>query len=66
MLSFLSGHQVAIDPKTVLIPQRLMGVEVTNACLGIIGMGEIGHKIAQRAKGFDMKIVYHNRRRRQD
>uniref|UniRef100_A0A3P9KPY9 Glyoxylate reductase/hydroxypyruvate reductase n=1 Tax=Oryzias latipes TaxID=8090 RepID=A0A3P9KPY9_ORYLA len=60
----LEGHQVAIDPKTVLIPQRLMGVEVTNASLGIIGMGEIGYKIAQRAKGFDMKIVYHNRRRR--
>uniref|UniRef100_A0A3Q0T8Y1 Glyoxylate reductase/hydroxypyruvate reductase n=1 Tax=Amphilophus citrinellus TaxID=61819 RepID=A0A3Q0T8Y1_AMPCI len=45
------------DPKTVHIPQHLMGVEVTGATLGIIGMGDIGYKIAQRSKGFDMKIL---------
>ncbi|KAE8281870.1 Glyoxylate reductase/hydroxypyruvate reductase [Larimichthys crocea] len=32
--------------------------------MGIIGMGRIGCKIAQRGKGFDMKILYHNRNRR--
>jgi lactate dehydrogenase-like 2-hydroxyacid dehydrogenase len=31
--------------------------------LGILGMGTIGSKIAQRAaRGFDMKVGYHNRR----
>ena len=34
--------------------------------MGIIGMGHIGHKIAQRGKGFDMKILYHNRSRRSE
>lgn len=41
-----------------------MGVEVTGSTLGIIGMGEIGYQIAKRSKGFDMKILYHNRTRR--
>ncbi|XP_070694544.1 probable 2-ketogluconate reductase [Pempheris klunzingeri] len=60
----LEGNQIAVDPKTVRIPQSLMGAEVTGSTLGIVGMGEIGHKIAQRSKGFDMKILYHNRTRR--
>ncbi|XP_041823166.1 probable 2-ketogluconate reductase isoform X2 [Melanotaenia boesemani] len=60
----VEGHLVAVDPKTTHIPQSLMGVEVTGSTLGIIGMGHIGYKIAQRSKGFDMKILYHNRSRR--
>ncbi|XP_061598399.1 probable 2-ketogluconate reductase isoform X2 [Cololabis saira] len=58
------GHQIAVDPKTTHIPQSLMGDEVTGSTLGIIGMGRIGYKIAQRSKGFDMRILYHNRTRR--
>uniref|UniRef100_A0A4W6DWN4 Glyoxylate reductase/hydroxypyruvate reductase n=2 Tax=Lates calcarifer TaxID=8187 RepID=A0A4W6DWN4_LATCA len=60
----VEGHQIAVDPKTTHIPQWLMGVEVTGSTLGIIGMGHIGFKIAQRSKGFDMKILYYNRNRR--
>ncbi|XP_034016186.1 probable 2-ketogluconate reductase [Thalassophryne amazonica] len=60
----VEGHQISLDPKTTYTPQSLMGVEVTGATLGIIGMGKIGFKIAQRSKGFDMKILYHNRNRR--
>ncbi|XP_070778133.1 probable 2-ketogluconate reductase [Enoplosus armatus] len=60
----VEGHQIAVDPKTTNIPLSLMGVEVTGSTLGIIGMGHIGCKIAQRGKGFDMKILYHNRSRR--
>ncbi|XP_076611107.1 putative 2-ketogluconate reductase [Chaetodon auriga] len=58
------GHQIALDPKTTHLPKGLMGVEVSGSTLGIIGMGQIGSKIAQRGKGFDMKILYHNRNRR--
>lgn len=29
--------------------------------LGIVGLGEIGRKIAQRAQGFDLAVGYHNR-----
>ncbi|KAK5855031.1 hypothetical protein PBY51_005171 [Eleginops maclovinus] len=58
-------HQISVDPKTTNHkPQCLMGVEVTGSTMGIIGMGHIGCKIAQRGKGFDMKILYHNRNRR--
>ncbi|MBI1358862.1 MAG: D-glycerate dehydrogenase [Alphaproteobacteria bacterium] len=40
-----------------------LGWEVTGKTLGIVGMGRIGRAVAQRARGFDMPIVYHNRRR---
>ena len=42
---------------------RLLGQDVHHATLGIIGMGRIGQAIARRAKGFSMRILYHNRRR---
>lgn len=35
-----------------------LGKEITGKCLGIIGMGRIGKAIAQRAMGFQMKIIY--------
>ncbi|KAM6899744.1 putative 2-ketogluconate reductase [Xenentodon cancila] len=60
----VEAHLIAVDPKTTDLPQSLMGVEVTGSTLGIIGMGRIGYKIAQRSKGFDMRILYHNRNRR--
>lgn len=28
--------------------------------LGIVGLGKIGHRIAQKAKAFEMKLVYHD------
>lgn len=60
----IEGHQIACAAETTIIPQSLMGIEVSGSTLGIIGMGEIGYKIAQRGKGFNMKILYHNRSRR--
>jgi lactate dehydrogenase-like 2-hydroxyacid dehydrogenase len=40
-----------------------LGVQVTGKTMGIVGMGRIGRAVAQRARGFDMKILYHNRTR---
>ena len=37
---------------------------VSGQRLGILGLGDIGQRIAQRAAGFDMPIGYHNRSRR--
>ncbi len=45
-------------------PGYMLGREVHSATLGIIGMGSIGRQVARRAKAFDMKILYHNRRPR--
>ena len=40
------------------------GSDVHGATLGILGMGRIGQAIARRgARGFDMKVIYHNRSR---
>jgi lactate dehydrogenase-like 2-hydroxyacid dehydrogenase len=41
----------------------LLGVRVTGKRVGILGMGRIGRAFAQRARGFDMKILYHARNR---
>ncbi len=38
-------------------PKILLGADVTGATLGIIGLGRIGQAMAQRARGFDMKIL---------
>ena len=43
--------------------KQWLGVDVHHATLGIIGMGRIGQTIARRATGFDMKVVYNNRKR---
>ena len=42
---------------------QFLGVDVHHATLGIIGMGRIGQAIAHRAKGFSMRVLYHNRKR---
>ncbi len=44
-------------------PTQFVGVEITGKPLGILGMGRIGRTVAQRARGFEMAIHYHNRSR---
>ena len=44
-------------------PTFMVGRRVSGKRLGIIGMGRIGQAVAKRARGFDMEINYHNRRR---
>ncbi len=41
-------------------PAVLTGFELNGATLGIIGLGRIGQAVAQRARGFGMRILYHN------
>lgn len=45
------------------MPNLLLGSNVYNSTLGIIGLGRIGQAVARRAKGFDMNVLYHNRHR---
>lgn len=44
-------------------PDLFLGSNVYGKTLGLIGAGRIGRAVAQRARGFDMNILYHNRRR---
>jgi lactate dehydrogenase-like 2-hydroxyacid dehydrogenase len=40
-----------------------LGVQPSGRTLGIVGMGRIGQAVARRARGFDMRVLYHNRSR---
>lgn len=44
-------------------PEFMVGAQVTGKKVGIVGMGRIGRIMAQRCRGFDMDIHYHNRTR---
>jgi glyoxylate reductase len=44
-------------------PQLLVGADVHGKVLGIVGMGRIGQAVARRARGFNMRIIYHDTRR---
>lgn len=41
----------------------MLGSDVHGKTMGIVGMGRIGSTLAKRASGFEMRILYHNRKR---
>jgi glyoxylate reductase len=43
-------------------PTLLLGQDITKKTIGIIGAGRIGQGVAKRSRGFDMKVLYHNRK----
>ena len=43
-------------------PAFMVGQQITGKRLGVLGMGRVGQVLAQRARGFNMCIHYHNRR----
>ncbi len=43
-------------------PMFMVGQDISGATLGVVGAGRIGGAIARRAAGFEMQILYHNRR----
>ena len=47
-------------------PKLLLGQDVHGATLGIVGMGRIGQAVAQRASGFEMKVLYYDTVRQQE
>jgi glyoxylate reductase len=59
----VAGDSYSRGPEYVAFdPTNLLGRDVFGATLGIIGLGRIGCEVAKRARGFDMRILYHNRR----
>lgn len=44
-------------------PSFMVGKQVTGARIGIVGMGRVGRAFAEKVRGFDMEIHYHNRSR---
>lgn len=58
------GDHFARSPEfTHYDPAIMIGYEVSGSTLGIVGLGRIGRQVARRASAFDMKVLYHNRRR---
>jgi glyoxylate reductase len=47
-------------------PMMMVGRDVHGRTLGIYGMGRIGISVAERARGFGMRVVYHNRSRNEE
>jgi glyoxylate reductase len=39
-------------------PMMLLGHDIHHKTLGIVGMGRIGQAVAQRARGFEMRVLY--------
>jgi glyoxylate reductase len=44
-------------------PLDFLGPDVTGATLGIVGFGRIGQGMAKRASGFDMRVLYFDKKR---
>jgi lactate dehydrogenase-like 2-hydroxyacid dehydrogenase len=40
-------------------PTLLLGQDIHHGTLGILGMGRIGRAMANRARGFDMNVIFH-------
>jgi glyoxylate reductase len=60
----VEGDRYARGPNfTRYDPSYMLGREVHSSTLGIFGMGRIGRQVALRARGFGMKVLYHNRNR---
>ena len=63
----VEGDRYARSPEFLRYdPGYMLGREAHSSTLGIIGLGNIGAQVARRARGFDMRVMYHNRRRRAD
>ncbi|MGD1992816.1 MAG: D-glycerate dehydrogenase, partial [Anaerolineae bacterium] len=45
-------------------PLGLLGADVWGATLGIVGLGRIGTAMARRARGFHMRVIYHDHSRK--
>lgn len=44
----------------------LLGQDIYEKTIGIIGAGRIGQRFAEKARGYHMRILYHNRQRNLD
>ncbi|MEA3558772.1 MAG: D-glycerate dehydrogenase [Candidatus Thermoplasmatota archaeon] len=47
-------------------PRLMLGKDLSKMTLGVVGAGKIGSAVMRRAKGFGMKLIYHNRSRKKE
>jgi lactate dehydrogenase-like 2-hydroxyacid dehydrogenase len=65
-LKIIQGNELVKQKKWKVgwMPKLLLGTDLNGMTLGILGLGRVGSAVARRAKGFNMKIIYHNRQTR--
>ena len=61
-----SDRAIRAGKWTVFDQTPYLGLDAYNKTLGIFGFGGIGQKVAKRAAGFDMRVIYYSRTRRPD
>ncbi len=54
---FISTNEVK---KGIWLREENRGEELKTKCFGIIGYGNMGKSVAQRLKGFGMKVIFHD------
>jgi glyoxylate reductase len=59
-----SDRAIRAGKWTVFDQTPYLGLDAYNKTLGIFGFGGIGQKVARRAAGFDMRVIYYSRTRR--
>jgi len=59
----IDGHSFILKKKwnNGWTPNLFLGKDVYGSTLGILGLGNIGSAVAERAKGFKMNVIYNNR-----
>lgn len=65
----INGALLDKAPNLKVIAQASVGydnIDIAGKTLGIVGMGDIGSRVVKRALASDMRVIYHNRRRRSD
>lgn len=63
----VAGHEMVRDGRfTGWHALMLLGTSLRSRQLGIVGMGRIGHAVAERARAFGMSVVYSSRSRHLD
>ncbi len=59
------GHEYTLKGRwRTWSPMVLLGQDIHGATLGIIGLGRIGAEVAKRARGFNMRVLYHDPNRK--
>ncbi len=59
-----SDRDIRAGEWTVFNQTPWLGLDAYGKTLGIFGFGGIGQKVAKRAAGFDMRVIYHSRTRK--
>eukprot|EP00054_Salpingoeca_dolichothecata_P015803 m.91616 g.91616 ORF g.91616 m.91616 type:complete len:330 (-) comp21665_c0_seq1:53-1042(-) len=60
------AHSYACGPEYTEYKNMVyLGRDVYGKTLGVLGMGRIGTEVARRSTGFGMKVLYHNRSRKE-